>query len=140
MKTLSALLVLGIMLTSGLAIAQNKGRGQYAFDRKYDRSTQTNIQGTIKSIEKVYGNKSYAGIHLVIQTTSGEIPVHLGPQWYIEKQSISFNVGDKIEVEGSRVTINNKPALIARKVKKGKEILELRNQDGIPLWSRSGQR
>ena len=141
MKTISALLVLGMVLTINQAFAQGMGARLQASERKYDPSTQTKVSGTIKAVEKQMNESNgYAGIHLLIQTTSEELPVHLGPEWYLSQQSISFQAGDKVEVEGSRVIVDRKPALIARQVKKGMQTLELRNKDGIPLWSHSRRR
>jgi len=51
------------------------------------------------------------------------------------KQDIKIETKDKIEVKGSRITFEGKQAIIAAKVKKGKEMLELRNEDGFPVWS-----
>jgi hypothetical protein len=41
----------------------------------------------------------------------------------------------RIEVKGSRVTFEGKPALIAAEVRKGDEVLKLRDEAGMPLWS-----
>jgi hypothetical protein len=40
-----------------------------------------------------------------------------------------------IEVRGSRVTFEGKPALIAAEVMKGDGTLRLRDQDGYPAWA-----
>jgi hypothetical protein len=39
-----------------------------------------------------------------------------------------------VEVTGSRVTLEGKPAIVAAKVKKGSEVLKLRDETGRPLW------
>lgn len=40
-----------------------------------------------------------------------------------------------MEVTGSRVTFDGKPAIIAAEVKKGGETLKLRDEKGRPVWS-----
>ena len=75
------------------------------------------------------------GIHAVVKTDEEMISVHLGPEWYIENQDISINPKDKIEVKGSRITFEGKPAIIAAEVKKGDEVLTLRDASGFPAWS-----
>jgi hypothetical protein len=40
-----------------------------------------------------------------------------------------------VEVTGSRVTFRNKSAIIAAEVKKGDEVLRLRDSNGIPVWA-----
>jgi len=37
-------------------------------------------------------------------------------------------------VKGSRFTLGGKPAIIAAEVKKGDEVLKLRDDAGFPMW------
>ena len=75
------------------------------------------------------------GIHLLFKTEKETVSVHLGPSWYIENQDVKILPNDTLEIKGSRITFQGKPALIAAEVKKGAEILKLRDENGIPLWS-----
>jgi hypothetical protein len=77
-----------------------------------------------------------AGVHVLLKTDAGEIPVHLGPAWYVERQDVKLEPGDTIQVKGARVTFQGKPAIIAAEVKKGDETLRLRSDAGVPVWSR----
>jgi hypothetical protein len=43
--------------------------------------------------------------------------------------------GDKVEITGSRITFQRDAAIIAAEVKKGDEILQLRDGNGFPVWS-----
>jgi hypothetical protein len=81
-----------------------------------------------------------AGFHLVLKETNGEMAIHLGPEWYIEHQDFEIKVGDKIEVTGSKVTFQGKPAMIAAEVKKNHDVLKLRDENGFPFWSGRYQR
>jgi hypothetical protein len=42
---------------------------------------------------------------------------------------------DKVEVRGAKATIAGKQAIIAAEVKKGDEVLKLRDDSGFPVWS-----
>ena len=75
------------------------------------------------------------GVHLTLKTDKETVLVHLGPGWYIENQDIKIEPKDKVDVTGSRITFEGKPALIAAEVKKGDETLKLRDEGGIPIWS-----
>ena len=108
--------------------------GQYT--RLYDVKTVETISGEILSVDKFNPQKGMsAGIHLKVKTDKETISVHLGPVWYMEKQDVKLSPKDKIEVKGSRITFNGKPAIIAAEVKKGDEILTLRDANGVPMWS-----
>ena len=105
--------------------------------RNYDPKTVETIQGKALSIEKTTATQKRGyGVHLTLQTDKETIAVHLGPAWYIDKQTPKIEANDTITVTGSRVTIDGKPAIIAAQVKKGNEILKLRDENGIPAWRR----
>jgi len=76
-----------------------------------------------------------AGVHMTLKTDKETISVQLGPSWYIENQDVKIEAKDKVEVKGSRITFDGKPAIIAAEVKKGDEVLKLRDDNGFPLWS-----
>jgi hypothetical protein len=76
-----------------------------------------------------------SGVHLMVKTDKGTLSVHLGPAWYIENQDVTIEPKNKVEIKGSRITYDGKPAVIAAEIKKGDEILQLRDDKGYPLWS-----
>jgi hypothetical protein len=106
------------------------------YGKMYNLKTVGTIRGEVISVDKFTPMKGMSyGIHLMVKTDKETIPVHLGPAWYIENQDVKIEPGDKIEVKGSRITFNGKPAIIAAEVKKGQEILKLRDEGGFPVWS-----
>jgi len=82
----------------------------------------------------------YQGVHLTVKTDKETIAVHLGPSWYLDQQKMIFAPKDTVEITGSRVTFDGKPAIIAAEVKKGGQSLKLRDATGIPLWAGQGRR
>ncbi|MHC4182894.1 MAG: hypothetical protein ACYSR0_06045 [Planctomycetota bacterium] len=117
-----------------------KGSGGWGpktnYGRMYNPETVETVSGEVVSIEKITPGKGmYYGIHLTVKTDKETISVHLGPGWFIENQSITIEPEDKIEVKGSRVSFEGKPAIIAAEVNKGEEILALRDENGFPAWS-----
>lgn len=106
------------------------------YNRLYNQATVETVAGTVESVDKVTPMKGMNyGIHLMIKADNETIAIHLGPGWYIERLDTKIEKGDKIEVKGSRVTIDGKPAVIAAEVKKGDNILVLRDSSGIPAWA-----
>jgi hypothetical protein len=76
-----------------------------------------------------------SGVHLLVKTPKETISVHLGPSWYLDNQETKIDPKDNVEVTGSRITFEGKPAIIAREVKKGDEVLKLRDEHGVPMWA-----
>jgi hypothetical protein len=75
------------------------------------------------------------GVHLTLKTDKETVSVHLGPAWYLENQDVKIEKKDRLEIKGSRVSFGGKPAIIASEVRKGDQILTLRDNDGFPVWS-----
>jgi hypothetical protein len=130
----------------GLAMAQQgqgvvgSGGGGRMGGRIYDPQTVTTVKGEVVSIDAVSGPRRYQGIHLTLKTDKETIPVHLGPSWFLDQQSLKIAAQDTVEVTGSRVTFGAKPAIIAAEVKKAGQSLKLRDANGIPLWAGQGRR
>ncbi|WP_262562622.1 hypothetical protein [Acaryochloris sp. CCMEE 5410] len=78
------------------------------------------------------------GVHLQLRADEGNVEIRLGPTWYFEEQNFIVQKGDKITLTGSRVEVDNQPAVIAAAVTKADVTLKLRDQEGIPVWSNWG--
>ena len=147
MRKLSAALaitiVFGFFLATDSYARQGikwKGSGGWGpgsqYGRIYDTKTIETISGEVVSIDEIKPAKGMSyGIHLVVKTAKESISVMLGPGWYIEKQDIKIEPKDKVEIKGSRITFDGKPAIIAAEVTKGNEILKLRDANGFPAWA-----
>ncbi|HSE40062.1 MAG TPA: DNA-binding protein, partial [Acidobacteriota bacterium] len=96
------------------------------------------IKGEVLSVEKFRPQEGMAyGIHLLIKSDKETISIHLGPEWFIAAQDTKIQPKDNIEVKGSRMThrfFGGKPFIVAARVKKGDEVLVLRNDNGLPVW------
>ncbi len=101
----------------------------------YDVHSAVTISGVVEKVERFMPERGMGyGIHLLVKTDTETIPVHLGPLWFLQKQDIRIEEKDRIEVNGSRITFDGKPAIIAATVTKGDETLVLRDKAGIPAW------
>ena len=69
----------------------------------------------------------------MLKADSGTPAVYLGPSWFLESKGFKFAKGDEIEVTGSKLEAQD--TIVAREVKKGDQVLVLRNAQGIPAWS-----
>lgn len=142
-KVVSMAAALAVILTSSMALAMWKGyRGSGGwgmgtqYQGMYSSATIETLTGTVEAVDKTTPMKGMSyGIHILLKTDKETIPVHLGPGWYIERLDTKIEKGDSLEVKGSRVTFAGKPAVIASDVKKGDNVLRLRDENGIPAWA-----
>jgi hypothetical protein len=140
---ITALAIFSLFFTFG-SFAQMgqmwKGGGGWGMGREYGKmynpKTVETIAGEVVSVDKITPMKGMSqGNHIMLKTAKETISVHLGPEWYFENQAIKIKPRDKVEVKGSRITFQGKPAIIAAEIKKGNEVLKLRDEKGFPVWS-----
>ncbi len=143
------IVVVATLVTAGLvigteAMAQKgvrwRGGGGWGhgtpYGRMYNPQTVETIRGEVVSVDRIIPLKGMAyGIHVTLKTDKETIPIHLGPGWYIENQDMNITQTDNIEIKGSRITLEGKPAIIAAEIKKGNDVLVLRDSNGFPVWS-----
>jgi hypothetical protein len=111
------------------------GHGARAFDPK----AVTTIQGEITDIQRIAGRHGHEGIHLTVAMGSEKLAVHLGPDFYVDGQALKLATGDKVEVKGSRTSFDGQPVIIAQEVRRGDQVLALRDANGVPLWRGQGR-
>ena len=137
---LSLVLAVGSLAQVGRDTRQRGREGWGSGDRygkMYDTKTVETISGEVVSVTKMTPMEGMSsGLHLTLKTGKETVSVHLGPSWYLQKQVVKIEPKDTIEVKGSRITFNGKPAIIAAEVKKGAEVLRLRDESGHPVWAR----
>ena len=103
------------------------------YNKMYDPKALETISGEVTRVDRITPAKGMSGgVHMSIKTDKETISVHLGPSWYLENQDIKIEAKDKVEVKGSRVTFDGKRAIIASEIRKGKELLTLRDEAGFP--------
>jgi hypothetical protein len=142
--TLAAALIGIGLLSVQPALAQGgmqwRGGGGWgpgtAYASLFDPKTIETVSGDVTGIETLapMAGMSY-GVHLVLKTDQGPLSVHVGPVWFIENQEVRLEPGDRVEVRGSRVAFQGKPAVIAVTIAKGPDTLRLRDEAGFPLWN-----
>jgi hypothetical protein len=109
------------------------------YGRLYNPATVETLSGEVTKVDRFTPSQGMGyGVHLVLKTATETIDVHLGPTWYVDQQGLAFAAGDKLEVTGSRITYQGKPAIIASEVKKGDQVLKLRDAQGVPAWAGAG--
>jgi hypothetical protein len=149
-RMVDLMIVTVFILTASLAIAGpgtwgGRGSGGWGmgtpYQGTYNPATLETIAGEVIGIEQtVPMRRMNKGIALVVKTEKETVTVHLGPTWYLERLDTKIIKGDHIEIKGVRTTIAGKPIMLAAEVKKGDNILVLRDSAGVPVWAGWGMR
>ncbi len=132
--------ILAVSLEANAQCCRRGGSGGWGpgggYGRLYDPKTVETVTGEVTKVEYVTPLKGMSqGVHLLLKTDQGMIHVHLGPAWYVENQDVKIAPKDHVEVKGSRVTIGGTPVVIAAEVRKGDDVLALRDESGVPRWA-----
>ncbi len=96
------------------------------------------MTGTVASVEQFAGRGRMQGQGVGLKLKTGEetVLVHLGPQWYLDKQAgMKIAAGDTVEIKGAKTFRRGEEVLLASEVKKGTEVLKLRDGNGYPAWA-----
>jgi hypothetical protein len=102
----------------------------------YDPAKAETISGQVVSLEQIAVRRGMGtGVVLKVSSGSDTFAVHLGPKWFLEEQKVKFAAGDAVEIKGVRTVRQGKDVFLAAEVKKGSDILKLRDEQGIPLWA-----
>ncbi|WHZ19939.1 MAG: hypothetical protein OJF55_002088 [Rhodanobacteraceae bacterium] len=143
-KLLMLIVAVAVLGFLGAAQAQQgmprKGGGWgpgTGYARMFDPRTIETVTGEVVSVDKIVPARGMSyGVHATVKTDKETLSVHLGPGWYLESQDVKLAPHDTVEITGSRIMFDGKPALIATEVRKGGAVLKLRDANGYPVWSR----
>lgn len=149
-RMVGLMIVTVFILTAALAIAEpgkwgGRGSGGWGmgtpYQSMYNQATLETISGEVIGIEQTVPIKRMnQGIALIVKTGKETLTVHLGPSWYLERLDTKIVKGDKVEIKGARTTLAGKPIILAAEVKKGDNILVLRDAAGVPVWAGWGRK
>lgn len=121
-----------VLLFSVNAAAQQTTQSAPQQRRSYDLSREVSLQGTVVSFAE---NSSVPplGPHVVVQTASGQVDVHLGDARLLQANHLTLAAGDSIRVIGENVPYATGTQFFARIIQKGSQTLTLRSTRGFPL-------
>jgi len=107
------------------------------YKKIFDSKTIKTISGQVIKVDQVPEPGFGMEMRLTVFTDKKEVlAVYLGPAFYIvgSEQAKHFKIGDQVTVSGSQSTRGGEPFMIATTVKRGNEVLRLRDKDGTPEW------
>ena len=84
---------------------------------------------------KIVKVEYYAGVRILLYTDAKKpILAVLGPVGYLESQEKVLQIGNTVTLTGSKVTLDDTPFIIATKIREGNEEMQLRDNQGHPIW------
>ena len=136
-RLLVGLSILTLVLT-GAPWAQTGPREEKTGESggQYNPRTVVTVSGVVvsKTRPAVQQGLPYL-VYLTVQTDQGQIAVFLGPSLYVDQLPVEIKALDRIQVTGSKVMWGGKPVILAAEVKKGDQVLKVRDTNGVPVWS-----
>ena len=105
----------------------------------YDPAAEITVSGIVDRIwtEDCLGCGCDGGTHVTLKTEGATYEAHLGPTCYLVGKGWELLRGERIEVTGAPLPYRGEgKALVVREMKRGNETLLLRDETGVPLWSR----
>jgi len=142
-----AIMIVGLVLVSfTFADAQRwGGKGKWPgwgtnyYHWNWNPVTVETLKGEVMTkdtITPVKGQNARPAVGMTLKKGDNyAVYVHLGPQWYFDKQDLSINIGDKVEITGSKIMVEGETVILVSSIKKGDKIWQFRDQQGFPYWS-----
>lgn len=116
----------------GQRAGRGHGHGAHA-GRMFDPSAVTTVQGDVVEVATGQGPRA-EGVHLTLAVGSENLAVMVGPGSWLDQQPVKLAKGDRLEVKGARTAFGGQPVLVAQEIRKGDQVLTLRDASGLPAW------
>jgi hypothetical protein len=124
-------LTLGAALTLCIcANAQEAKQADLQQLRSYSLSRESFLLGTVVKFESAPSTLPM-GAHVILQTSSGQIDVHLGNAKVLQAGHLELNPGDSVRIVGEPLALGDSTYFAARIVQKGGQAVAVRNTRGL---------
>ena len=136
----AALLTTSVSAQQGFGRMGGRGGMKSEGQQKYDPSQVEMVSGEVAAVKDIETrNGKTSGVSLELNTGGQNLLVYLGPHIYVDLQNVRIIQGDKVEVKGVKTAIDGQIIFLAGQVRKGDEVLKLRDDKGAPLWAGNKQ-
>ena len=119
------------MQSSATRPAGPLSRALQEYQNVFESGKNAVITGSITNV--VYGNGNRMPVELTVKTSDSTVTVILGPVWMFNTTQLVLNT--PVKIQGKE--LNDK--MIAYQVTfNGDQLVQLRNNEGLPMWARRG--
>ena len=98
----------------------------------YNLTNDSSLQGTILSYTE-NSKTPPLGTHVVLQTASGNVDVHLGDARVLHQAKLNLAQGMSVRFVGQTQTVGQNTVFLARLVQIGSQVVALRSTRGLPV-------
>jgi hypothetical protein len=127
------LALLCLLATPCVALAQRPNAKSVAkTPGGYNLANDSSLQGTILS----YAENSKTpplGTRVLLQTSSGNVDVHLGDARVLHQAKLSLAQGMSVRFVGQTQTVGQNAVFLARLVQVGSQVVAVRSNRGVPV-------
>ncbi len=104
----------------------------------YDIAKDVSLQGTVLTFTE-NSQTPPIGAHVLLQTSAGNVDVHLGDARFLRLNKLTFTTGSNVRFVGQMTTVGKNQIFLARLVQVGAQVVAVRSDHGLPL-ARAGAR
>lgn len=118
----------------GLGISDTSSDQDNTVQRKPNPLNVERLAGQIVDKKILTNPDGSKNVMLKLDTGNETLTVYIGPANQFTQSRISFEIGDRVEVKGSRMQVNDNEMFIASEITKGGNTLRLVDAQNSPLW------
>jgi len=100
----------------------------------YDTAKDVSLQGTVLSFTE-NSQSAPIGAHVLLQTTAGNVDVHLGDARFLHLTKLNITQGASVRFVGQMSSVGKNQIFLARLVQVGAQVVAVRSVHGLPLGS-----
>jgi hypothetical protein len=104
----------------------------------YNQASVVDVYGIVAGVRQAPAGSALEGTHLTVKTKAGMIDVYLAPADFLRMLKTNIKVGNEVEVQGSKVKVENSDVILTRELSFGSEVIDLRDASGAPDWTHWG--
>ena len=136
MKKSTLIFVALVALATAATVQAQRGAG----GPNYNTATEVTLNATVTEVRNIPAQgRGPGGVHLIVSADGASHEIHVGPASFMSSKGFAFAQGDPVKIIGSKVTLDEKPVVLAREITKDGKVLTLRDAKGFPLWSGRGR-
>jgi hypothetical protein len=130
--TRTTLWLASALFIASAATAQQNPQLLQPSSNAYNVARETVLTGTVVSYS-VHSGTPPIGAHLMLQTSSGVVDIHVGNGKLLNANRMTLAAGDSVRITGENVPFADGTFFAARIVQKGTQSVAIRNTKGFLL-------